>query len=115
MGDTREPTREELDEYNAKGNSSTSTPWGGLAKYFSTWWWQGSRPQTLKEDDPEDIPDDDEVIDLFHGTEVHHIPRIMAEGLRPSSHGSGTHAVQEHYGLVVPAVYVTESFSTATQ
>ena len=60
------------------------------------------------------INDDEDIIDVFHGTEVHNLPRIMAEGLRPSVTGAGANHVQEHYGLVVPAVYVSPSFNTAS-
>ena len=49
----------------------------------------------------EKVTDSEEVLDWYHGTEVHNLPRIMSEGLRPSISGAGAHAVQQHYGLVV--------------
>ena len=59
------------------------------------------KPDVVEEEIPEE---DDEVLDLYHGTEVHNLPRIISEGLRPSVMGAGAHQVQEHYGLLVPAV-----------
>ena len=37
---------------------------------------------------------DNGVLDLFHGTEVHHVPNILSEGLKPSVDGAGATAVR---------------------
>ena len=82
---------------------------------MSSWWWLGSKARKPEElHHQEATTEAEDVVDWYHGTEVHNLPRILSEGLRPSVAGAGAYAVQQHYGLVVPAVYVTPSFQTAT-
>ena len=93
---------------------TASSKWAG--RLFTPWWWKGAattKPEEVHKQE-EEAKDNEDIVDLFHGTEVHNIPRILSEGLRPSVTGAGAQAVQEHYGVVVPAVYVTPSFQTAT-
>ena len=40
-----EPTAEDLNAYHAKNPRRTDTTWGGLAQYFSSWWWHGQKPE----------------------------------------------------------------------
>ena len=50
---------------------------------------------------------------FWHGTSVHALPHIVAEGFRPSL-GAGADRVMRHYGAAVPGVYVSPSWSTAS-
>ena len=104
---------EETDDHKQKIPDKPTSRWAG--KSFSPWWWLGSKAKTSEEVHTKETGhSDDEIIDLFHGTEIHNLPRILSEGLRPSVTGAGAGAVQAHYGMFVPGVYVTPSFQTAT-
>ena len=64
----------------------------------------------------EGAPDEPELAEsasvFWHGTSAHNLPYIMAEGFRPSI-GAGADQVMQHYGIAVPGVYVTPSWSVA--
>ena len=49
---------------------------------------------------------------FWHGTSVHALPHIVAEGFRPSL-GAGCEQLMAHYGTAVPGVYVSPSWNVA--
>ena len=93
-----EETRQQYKQPTPKPASST---WAGMC---ASWFWLGGRTRAKDDQAIEAANEADDVVDWYHGTEVHNLPRILSEGLRPSVTGAGAYAVQQHYGLLVPAV-----------
>ena len=75
-------------------------------KGMYSYYWDEKKP-----DDSFDSKSGVEV--YYHGTSVHNLPHIMADGFRPGL-GTGTDRVTEHYGVPVPGVYVSPSWKTAS-
>ena len=53
------------------------------------------------------------VLDLYHGTSPMSLPDIMSAGLKPTL-GAGCDALEAHYGIAVPGVYLAKSWSIAS-
>ena len=79
--------------------ASPPSPESDLNKSFFDW-------RDTEKEDFKDIPV------YYHGTNVHNLPYIMAEGFRPSL-GAGADRVMHHYGVPVPGVCVSPSWRAA--
>ena len=53
------------------------------------------------------------VLDLYHGTSPMSLPDIMSAGLKPTL-GAGCDALEAHYGITVPGVYLAKSWCVAS-
>ena len=69
-------------QYKQPEPKPASSSWAG--RFFSPWWWLGGQTRAKEDTTPEEVQDTSDVVDWYHGTEVHKLPRILSEGLRPS-------------------------------
>ena len=72
----------------------------------------GYQYQYMKDEDAQDLADDVDIV--YHGTYPMLVPQILSEGLLPTL-GAGSDAVQAHYGVVTPGVYVSPDWRCASQ
>ena len=54
----------------------------------------------------------DDVVELYHGTDAANIPNIVGEGFR-ASFGSGSDALQSHFGFPIAGVYLAPTYEQA--
>ena len=57
-------------------------------------------------------PTPEDVVDLYHGIGVSDLASLMENGFKPTM-GAGSDALHNHFGTLVPGVYMAYDFATA--